>query len=175
MLRGPLHDRGADGRCTECGEPFPCPTGLAIFDAVTRELEQPAPPPAAIIPPPSPPTWSPPEVRWEDLEGRADRCPRCLHWWVSHGVPTEDGYGCSMPTSSMDERERGIYEVCGCEFTEGNTVTPRQVRIWTDGTSWPLAPEDRANCGHYRRGPIREDDSQQCLDCGVVFVSDGRA
>lgn len=24
MLRGRLHDRGADGRCTECGEPFPC-------------------------------------------------------------------------------------------------------------------------------------------------------
>ena len=34
MFRGPLHDRGNNGRCTECGEPFPCPTGLAIYDAV---------------------------------------------------------------------------------------------------------------------------------------------
>ncbi len=32
---------------------------------------------------------------------------------------------------------------------------------------------DPPACGHYRRGPIRLDDSQQCLDCGVVFVSDG--
>jgi hypothetical protein len=38
MLRGPLHDRGPDGRCIECCEPFPCPTGLAIFEAVKREL-----------------------------------------------------------------------------------------------------------------------------------------
>jgi hypothetical protein len=30
--------------------------------------------------------------RWQDLEDRADRCPRCLYWWVSHGVPTEDGF-----------------------------------------------------------------------------------
>src|SRR5437879_8260156 len=45
MLRGPLHDRGADGRCTECGERFPCPTGLAIFEAVKRELEHLTPPP----------------------------------------------------------------------------------------------------------------------------------
>ena len=28
-------------------------------------------------------------------------------------------------------------------------------------------------CGHHRRGPIRPDDSQECLDCGLVFVSDG--
>ncbi len=28
-------------------------------------------------------------------------------------------------------------------------------------------------CPHHRRGPIRGDDSQECLDCGVVFVSDG--
>jgi hypothetical protein len=32
---------------------------------------------------------------------------------------------------------------------------------------------DAPVCGHYRRGAIRPDDSQQCLDCGVVFVSDG--
>jgi hypothetical protein len=56
------------------------------------------------------------ERRWEDLDDREFRCPKCLHWWVSHGVPTEDDYGCSMPTSSMDERERGIYEVCGCKL-----------------------------------------------------------
>ncbi len=24
MLRGPLHTSGPDGRCEECGEPFPC-------------------------------------------------------------------------------------------------------------------------------------------------------
>jgi hypothetical protein len=42
MLRGPLHNRGADdGNCSECGEPFPCPTGLAIYEAVKRALEQP--------------------------------------------------------------------------------------------------------------------------------------
>jgi hypothetical protein len=38
MLRGPLHNRGADGLCEGCGEPFPCPDGLAIYEAVKREL-----------------------------------------------------------------------------------------------------------------------------------------
>jgi len=38
MLRGPLHNRGADGLCEACGEPFPCPDGLAIYEAVKREL-----------------------------------------------------------------------------------------------------------------------------------------
>ena len=28
-----------------------------------------------------------------------------------------------------DRGDRGIYEVCGSAFAEGNTVTPRQVRI----------------------------------------------
>jgi len=58
----------------------------------------------------------PPELyapKWEDLEDRADRCSKCLHWWVSHGAEP-DLEGCGMPTSSMDERERGIYETCGC-------------------------------------------------------------
>jgi hypothetical protein len=110
-------------------------------------------------------------------------------------VPGEDDYGCALITSSMAERiamadqdralqRQGVprgeagarafadLQYCGCTFAEGNPVTPRQVRIWTDGTSWPLAPEDRADCSHQRRGLIREDDSQQCLDCGVVFVSD---
>jgi hypothetical protein len=32
MLRGELHNRGSAGRCGACGEPFPCPTGLAIFE-----------------------------------------------------------------------------------------------------------------------------------------------
>lgn len=73
-----------------------------------------------------------PQVRWEDLEDRADRCPQCLHWWVSHGVPGEDGYGCGIPASSMAERERGEYEECGCIFADGNTVTPRQVRSTDD-------------------------------------------
>lgn len=48
-------------------------------------------------PPPAP-------VRWEDLEDRADRCLRCLYWWVSHGVPGEDGYGCTLIESSAAER-----------------------------------------------------------------------
>lgn len=71
-------------------------------------------------------------AKWGDLEDRAARCPQCLHWWVSHGVPDEDDYGCSIPASSMDERVRGEYEVCGCTFAEGNTVTARQVRIERD-------------------------------------------
>jgi hypothetical protein len=44
-------------------------------------------------------------------------------------VPGGGGYGCGIPTSSIDERERGIYEVRGCTFGEGNPVTPSQVRI----------------------------------------------
>ena len=51
-------------------------------------------------------------VRWEDLEDREDRCPACLHWWSSHGAEP-DPDGCGMPTSTMDERERGIFEICG--------------------------------------------------------------
>ena len=88
--------------------------------------------------------------RWEDLEDREYRCPMCLHWWVSHGVPTEDDYECSVIESSATERfemsqrarelERqgvalelagprayGDLRFCGCTFAEGNTVTPRQV------------------------------------------------
>ena len=123
--------------------------------------------------------------RWADLEDREYRCPRCLHWWVSHGVPTEDGYGCSVIESSLAERfemsqrarelqRQGVppdvagprayrdLRYCGCPFAEGNPVTPSQVRIWHDGTCWPLVPWDRADCEHQRR------DAQQCLDCGVV-------
>jgi hypothetical protein len=41
MLRGPLHTTGPDGRCLECGEPFPWPTGLAIYGAVIpRQLPE---------------------------------------------------------------------------------------------------------------------------------------
>jgi len=54
MIRGELHDCGADGRCTECGEPFPCPTGLAIFEAVKREVERPAPAVQPSAPAPAP-------------------------------------------------------------------------------------------------------------------------
>ena len=100
------------------------------------------------------------------LEGREYRCARCLHLWISHGVPTETDYGCGIAVSSMAERERGLVELCGCTVAEGNPVTPRQVRRWHAGTSWPLPPWDRADCGHQHRGPIRENDSQQCLDCG---------
>ena len=28
-------------------------------------------------------------------------------------------------------------------------------------------------CSHWRRGLIRHVDSQECLDCGLVFASDG--
>jgi hypothetical protein len=42
MLTNPLHNAGPDGLCTECGEPFPCPTGQASLDAVKREVEAPA-------------------------------------------------------------------------------------------------------------------------------------
>jgi hypothetical protein len=52
MLRGELHNRGSAGRCEVCGEIFPCPTGLVIYEAVKRELEHPTPPPAAAPPPP---------------------------------------------------------------------------------------------------------------------------
>jgi hypothetical protein len=34
MIHGPLHNRGDDGHCTECGEVFPCETAQAIFDQV---------------------------------------------------------------------------------------------------------------------------------------------
>ena len=70
-----------------------------------------------------------PPVGWEAREAR---CPRCLHWWASHGVPGEDGYACGIATVSTDKREHGIFEVCGCTFAQGNTITPRQVRIWHD-------------------------------------------
>ncbi len=41
MLRGPLqHDRGADGRCTECGEPFPCPTVIAVVDTFVGQYDK---------------------------------------------------------------------------------------------------------------------------------------
>jgi len=34
MLRDPLHTRGADGNCTECGEPWVCSSGRTIHDDV---------------------------------------------------------------------------------------------------------------------------------------------
>ena len=30
-LPDPIHEAGADGLCRECGEPFPCPAGLAYM------------------------------------------------------------------------------------------------------------------------------------------------
>jgi hypothetical protein len=64
------------------------------------------------------------------------RYPRCLHWWVFRGVPTEDDYGCSVPTSSMAGRERGIYETCDCTFAENNAVKPSWVRIGAQSQWW---------------------------------------
>jgi len=105
MLRGELHNRGSAGRCEACGEIFPCPTGLAIHEAVKRELEHPTPPPPST--PAMPPVIASPPVlyslSWEDLPDRADRCPQCLHWWVSHGAEA-DSDGCMMLLSSMAER-----------------------------------------------------------------------
>ena len=107
MFRGPLHNRGSDGRCEACGEPFPCPTGLAIYEAVKRELEHPTPQPVepAKPAPPNPPIVQPPlyAPKWENLDDRADRCRQCLHWWVSHGAEP-DPAGCGMIESSMAER-----------------------------------------------------------------------
>jgi hypothetical protein len=113
MLRGELHNRGSAGRCEACGEIFPCTTGVAIYEAVKRELEHPTPQLQPVAATPAPPTWTPPVVSWEDLEDRQYRCPACLHWWSSHGAEP-DPEGCGMPTSTMDERERGIFETCGC-------------------------------------------------------------
>ncbi len=90
-FHGALHQSHGHGTCQECGQPFPCPTGLAIYEAVKREHEHPTPPP-----PPLPPIVQPAPVRWEDLPDRGARCPRCRHWWVSLGVPTEAGYGCGI-------------------------------------------------------------------------------
>jgi hypothetical protein len=44
MLRGPIAP-ALTGQCVECGKPFPYPTGVAIFEAVKREMEHPTPPP----------------------------------------------------------------------------------------------------------------------------------
>jgi hypothetical protein len=38
MLRGPLHNRGADGLCEACRERFPCPDGVAIFESVVQPI-----------------------------------------------------------------------------------------------------------------------------------------
>jgi hypothetical protein len=100
-------------------------------------------------------------ILWEDR-----RCPQCLHWWVCHGEPGERGYGCTVIESSMAERaamanldresqHRGVppevarrrayrdLRTCDCAFAEGNTVTPRQVQISSDGTSDPTPPWQR--------------------------------
>ncbi len=62
MLRGELHNRGSAGRCEACGEIFPCPTGLAIYEAVKRELE-PAAPPRQIT-----------DHRFQPMRGRPEVC-----------------------------------------------------------------------------------------------------
>jgi hypothetical protein len=105
MLRRELHNRGSAGRCAVCGEIFPCPTSLAIYEAVKRELEHPTPPPAAAPPPPALPTEQRPPYAptWEELPDREYRCPVCLHWWTNHGLEP-GGEGCQMMESSMAER-----------------------------------------------------------------------
>jgi hypothetical protein len=66
---------------------------------------------------------------------------------------------------------------CDCPgWAETEVVSEVQQGLERDRLSLPL-PELIARypslCGHYRRGPINYDDSQECLDCHVVFVSDG--
>jgi hypothetical protein len=61
-------------------------------------------------------------------------------------------------------------------WVETQSAPQVQQDLERDRLSLPL-PELIARypslCGHYRRGPIQPDDSQECLDCHVVFVSDG--
>jgi hypothetical protein len=38
MLCGPLHTRDGDGFCEACGEPFPCPTGIAVYESVVGSV-----------------------------------------------------------------------------------------------------------------------------------------
>jgi hypothetical protein len=48
MLRGPHRNAGAEVYCEECREPFPCPTGRAIYGVVVvprRSIVKPALPP----------------------------------------------------------------------------------------------------------------------------------
>jgi hypothetical protein len=98
MLRGELHNRGSAGRCEACGEIFPCPTGLAIYEAVKREIENPTPPrpqPGAV---PPPPIQQPTPVRWEDLGDRES--PSELSALVGPATAL------SRPRRLPDDRER---------------------------------------------------------------------
>lgn len=107
-----LHQRAADGRCIGCGHPFPCPTGVAIYEAVKYELEHPRPavepPRMALTRAPDPALVSP----WVDLIDGDDRCPACLHSWINHSA---DPDGCGIPTSTMEARLRGEFDTCGCQ------------------------------------------------------------
>jgi hypothetical protein len=58
MFRGPLHDRGPDGRCTECGEPFVW-TGIAIYESIVADQDD------------APYTYSPPD--WTRRSGPLER------------------------------------------------------------------------------------------------------
>ena len=56
----------------------------------------------------------------------------------------------------------------------------RPVEAWSELTSQLFECVDviacavrRGECSHWRRGPIRDVDSHECLDCGFVLVSDG--
>ena len=69
--------------------------GLACSDSTKPQT--PATPPAITQPPV---LYSP---KWEDLPDREGRCPRCLHWWVSH-ASEPDSDGCGMIMSGMAER-----------------------------------------------------------------------
>jgi len=56
----------------------------------------------------------------------------------------------------------------------------RPVEAWSELSSQLFECVDsiasavrRGEGGHWCRGPIRDVGSQECLDCGFVFVSDG--
>jgi hypothetical protein len=108
MLSDPLHNAGADGRCEACGEPFPCPTGIAIYETVKRALTTYEAVKRALESPPTPPLTVlvnrprgravPPQPRRmtaTEAGGARPDCPEChanTHVW---GVAGRPGYwGC---------------------------------------------------------------------------------
>jgi hypothetical protein len=50
-----------------------------------------------------------------------------------------------VPRGEAGRRAYAGMRYCGCTFAEGNTVTPHQVRIWSDGTSLVTPPWGRGH------------------------------
>ncbi len=57
---------------------------------------------------------APPRAPAQLMSDDENRCPACRHWWMSHGSEP-DTEGCGIPTSSLAERERDQFQVCGCQ------------------------------------------------------------